>query len=211
MPESGGVKITVLSAPHTELYDPLAAITAHNHIAYCRKHGYNYLQCWLPADGHLDSVWGLRYLKGILSSSSIVLGIGIDTIFVNDKIKIEDVFEGNIQIAREDIGSSEHNVDVVLWRNSLSAFAFIDHLIDTVSVWKDFQWTWQSYFNYLVKEKSSVVATVNIVDSHVQNTWPLHLKMDDWIVHMFGYSLNDKILLAKEIKKLLERKKNETN
>lgn len=183
---------------HSALNEPIAQLTAKNKWDYSVRHGYDLITMRYPWE-----VWKRDCLTRILELLPLykaVLTVGSDVLFMNQRVRIEDVLRptDNIVLARESIGKSEEgwsqiNNDVVIWANTDKTKEVLQRLIYDRPHWINGPQLWQRHFqNLLLGEKAedSIIEAVRLVEPRVMNATheegPQKIskwEMGDWIFH----------------------------
>ena len=180
-----------------ELHD----ICSPNHRAYCEKWGYDYVAVKYDFNNYNNVI--VDELKDLVSNFSkydVVMGIGMDTLFMNHNISVRDVFEpwDSVLVAREETGWWPLNNDVMIYRSG-KADKLMERLINDFDVWKQYPWRWQPYLWNLMQEEKWVRDMVRMVPAKTMNQHPNHWHLGDWIVHFYNMSIEDKLANAKNM------------
>jgi hypothetical protein len=187
---------------HDSDYNELATLTVPNHTAYCKKHGYDYSMrvCSCIADMGIYANMDYRMLLYFLPFYDAVMTIGTDVLFMNHNINLDDIFPATAdqQIAKENIGGSTHNSDVVMWRNTQSTVDIINQLLNERERYEKTAMKWQGHICEMIRTGNPLIGKMNQVDEHVMNTYPGHWKDGDFILHSYFSPLPEKIKITKE-------------
>jgi hypothetical protein len=178
----------------------LSEITQKNHAGYCARHGYKYECLSFDYENfNANIVDHLKRAYECLKRSDILMMVGADTMFLNWRIKIEDLLrpEDRVLVAREQFGWWPINNDVMIYRNTPEALGLFRRLIDDFEVWKHYPLSVQAHLWNLLQEDESARSAVRVVDAKVMNQHPNHWQLGDFIVHFYGLELPEKIRLAK--------------
>jgi hypothetical protein len=182
-------------------YGDLAVLTAPNHLAYCKRNGYDYftLVCSRSEDGVYYNL-NYKMLRYLLPLYDAIMTIGTDVLFMNYGIRLENIFppEAEQQIAKENTSGCEYNNDVMIWRNAPSTFDLLGEIVGKRDEYERHPMNWQFHICNMIRYKDSAIAKTNLVDEHVMNTFEPHWRDGDFIVHFYMYPYNDKIRLANE-------------
>ena len=148
----------------------------------------------------------IKDLEGLLSdlaSYDVVMTIGMDTLFMNHDIRVEDVFteSDDVLVAREDTGWWPINNDVMLYRAGKSE-GLIERMIADFDIWKQYPWRQQTHLWNLMQEEDWVRDMVRVVPAKVMNQHVTKWQLGDWIVHFYNMSLEDKLANAKNLMRL---------
>lgn len=187
---------TLVLTCHSIPNEPLARLTALNKWNYSARHGYELMTMrmeWPAAKLGL-----LQRLQEMLPLYDQVLMVGSDVLFMNHRIRVEDVatVEDHLVLAREYLGDPKENWstinnDVTIWRNTPASRRLVDHLIENEPRWRDQQLSWQCYMEKLIEEHPASASMVRLVEPSVMNASHLggpegknRWKMGDWICHL---------------------------
>ena len=188
--------ISILTNTSQKIKD-LSAITLPNKQSYADKHKY-VLHCvdFEYANFNSNILNLLEKNLSIIQSSDITMTMGADTLFTNNRIKIEDIFldSDHVLMARENINWWPVNDDVMIWRNSKESINLYKRIITDYEVWKKYPLRIQNHLWNLIVEGQ---APIRLVDAVVMNQHPTKWQMGNWIVHFYGHSLEEKITKAK--------------
>jgi len=194
------MKITI----HTDTSDKireLSDITQNNHLAYCQKHDYTYDCVYFDYENYNKHI--IDKLKGVyklLENSDILMVVGADTMFMNWRIKVEDLVErtDHVLVAKENANWWAINNEVMIYKNTPKSLKLFQRWIDDFEVWRYYPWTLQAHLWNLLQEDEEVRNTVRIVESKVMNQHPKDWKIGDYLVHFYGMPIADKVKLAKQ-------------
>lgn len=109
-----------------------------NHHEYANKHGYSYIKKIVNNDDYQDwhPTWiKIDVIKTYLPIFDYVVWIDADAIFHNDKISIEELIEGDVDLVIPKL--EVDNVSGNVWTNTTTGFM----------IWKNCEWS----FNILNK------------------------------------------------------------
>ena len=177
--------------------DGLTAITLPNKKSYADRHGYALHCFYFEYDNFNDNIVKLmnQYFQ-VMQESEITLTMGADALFTNWRIKIEDVLKesDHVLMAKENINWWPVNDDVMIWRNTQESLSFYKRLIDDYEIWKKYPLRIQNHIWNLIVQGE---APIRLVDPVVMNQHPTKWQMGNWIVHLFGHALDEKITKAK--------------
>jgi len=195
-----------ICSTHNRAYHPLAELTMPNHLQYAWRHGYDYNSH--IAESKSDVVFinaALLLLKDILKHYDYIMTIGVDVMFMNQDVTIESIIVAGAeqQIAWERLGGSEHNNDVMIWKNCESSFVLISALLAEKETYAKHPTGWQEHINVLITNKSPLIKNMAIVAPNVMNNigWPglpISWNPGNFIVHFFCADLGQKMQLANE-------------
>lgn len=201
----GKLKICICST-HSKSYHELAKLTIPNHLEYAWKHGYDYNSH--HAETKNDTVFFnacLCFVGDLLKYYDYILTVGVDVLFMNKEITIESIIVPGCeqQITWERIGGSEHNNDVMIWKNCDGTRKLIDKLLSEKDTYVKHPTGWQEHINVMIAAKDSLIANMAIVAPDVMNNigWqggPNAWKPGCFIAHFYCADLPDKIKLANE-------------
>jgi hypothetical protein len=179
------------------LYD----ICSPNHLAYCKRWGYDYVASELDYQNYNKvTLIDMMGLKANLAEYDVVMTIGMDTLFMNHDISVRDVFEpyDNVLIAREETGWWPMNNDVMIYRAGRCE-KLIDRMMNDFEVWKQYPWRQQAHLWNLMQEEKWVKDMVRLVPAKTMNQHPTKWQLGDWIVHFYNMSIEDKVANAKNL------------
>lgn len=180
-----------------ELYD----ICSPNHLAYCKRWGYDYVASELDYQNYNKvTLIDMMGLKANLAEYDIVMTIGMDTLFMNQNISIRDVFEpfDSVLIAREETGWWPMNNDVMIYRSGRCE-KLLDRMMNDFDVWKQYPWRQQTHLWNLMQEEKWVRDMVRLVPAKTMNQHPTKWQLGDWIVHFYNMSIEDKVANARNM------------
>jgi hypothetical protein len=185
-------------------YQELSDLTTPNHRAYCHKHNYDYIH-------HINSFTKdtrfemMQYVKALLPFYEAVCTLGSDIIIMRHDICLESIFvQGDQMIAAEDIGGEPYNDDFMFWRNTPSTYKLLQYYVDNANQFRNCKFCSQDLIKFLIQSNDILVKDMAIVDQHIMNSaggYPNkygHYKDGDFICHMMGMPLSEKIRLSKE-------------
>lgn len=183
---------TLILSCHSTVNEPLARVTAMNRWNYSARHGYDLLTVrmeWAQA-----KLGFLLRLRELLDSYGQVLTIGSDVLFMNYRVKIEDIAGAgdNVVLAKEYLGEvTTLNNDVMIWRRTMPTVLLLDHLIENEPNWREQPLLWQIYLQKLIETDPGLAQVVRLVEPAVMNSSPRggpggknRWQMGDWICHL---------------------------
>ena len=179
------------------LYD----VCSPNHLAYCKRWGYDYLANELDYQNYNKvTLIDMMGLKANLAEYDVVMTIGMDTLFMNHDISVRDVFESydSVLVAREETGWWPINNDVMIYRSG-HCEKLIERMMNDFDVWKQYPWRQQTHLWNLMQEEKWVKDMVRLVPAKTMNQHPTKWQLGDWIVHFYNMSLEDKLANAKNM------------
>jgi hypothetical protein len=183
---------------HSTVNEPLAKLTAHNKWVYGSHHGYDLLTIRMSWEDCKQTL--LERILEQLSHYDAVMTVGSDVLFMNMRIRIEEMCspQDNIVMAREELGNydagwSRINNDVMIWVSTDKTRAVIQRLIADREKWLVIPQLWQRYLQELIigeKAEPEIVSAVRLVAPRVMNASNLEGErktaqwhMGDWIFH----------------------------
>lgn len=194
---------TAVVVSYGKSYAEVAALSIPNQVAYCQRHRYEHYTRLLAKDG-MAGYPDLVLVRALLPYYSVIMRIETDALIMNPEISIESIFPSDKgqQLAAENIGGSQYNAGVLLFRNERSSYALIDELLARKSEWKSEQ---QNLCD-LINEKSSLVERLNLVPAWVMNSYcdqgfEASYQPGDFIVHFYCRGLNYKLQQMQEFLK----------
>lgn len=191
---------------HSACNADLARVVGANTWDYTSRHGYDLVTARL--DWERSKVQALYDIRQLLGSYDGVMSVGSDVLFMHHPTTIESRLEVGdcVVLAKECIGGSWINNDVMLWLPTADTIRLLDTLISSKNDWLGYEWLWQRWLGDKLhnpgKEWEWLLYTCRLVDprvmnSTVQNT-PSRYQPGDWILHLLNHSNSDKLRLAKE-------------
>ena len=183
----------------------LARITTPNHVAYAQRHGYT--QHIMRMDWEPSKLGWLKTLKFLLPQFDMVLGHGIDTLFMNQSITVEEVatkagHKCGVMFAKEAHTEWPVNNDVSIWWNDQPSMAIIDRMIEDFEIWRDMAWIWQNHIWNLLQTEKHFSKWITLTTPRNMNASPggdneARWKVGDWLCHFLGHNEFTKIPIAK--------------
>jgi hypothetical protein len=183
----------------------LAKICAPNHLTYALKHGYT--QHSMRIDFEESKLGWLKTLKHLLPQFDIVFAHGVDTLYMNQRIRIEDlcVEQGHthgVMMAKEEHTDNFLNNDVSVWWSDKDSMALIDRLIADYEIWVNYDWLHQSHLFNLLQKEEWVRKVVKLAAARDLNASPggdnyARWKYGSFICHLLGCDENTKIPVAR--------------
>jgi hypothetical protein len=195
----------LVSTTYGENYDELAALCVPNHLAYCRKNGYEYNVHHAPhgcESVHFNSF--LNLVNGMRVEYDYIMTIDLDLLFMDMNWKTESLIEKNkeakIIVPDEYLGEggSTINCGVVLWNTNGT------HLLMKILMgwekYKDIPGNWQSHILELkmVWGKEIKVVSAHEMNAQAKPGYECSWREGDPIVHFYCMPLEEKIRYAKE-------------
>ena len=183
----------------------LARITSGNHLTYAQRHGYT--QHIMRIDWEPSKLGWLKTLKELLPQFDLVLGHGIDTLFMNQRITVQDICVNaghthGVMMAKEEHTDNFLNNDVSIWWNDKDSMTLIDRLIADYPIWRDYAWLHQSHLFNLLQLEQGIRDIVKLGESREMNASPggdncARWKYGTWLCHLLGCDENTKIPAAR--------------
>jgi len=187
----------------------LARLTAGNHTTYSQKHGYTQMVLRMPWE---ESKLGFMLaLKRLLPQFDIVLTHGTDLLFMNQRIRVEELcvktgHTHGVMFAKEEHTDWGVNNDVGVWFNDADAMGVIDRIIADYEKWIDLDYLWQLHLFNLLQSDPDFAKKVKLTAARDMNASPggdnmARWKWGDFICHFLGFDENTKISAAKHMLK----------
>lgn len=180
------MKILILTN-HGNTMKGLNDLTSPNKEAYCKLHGYDYINKSWRYDNHVQ--W-LRLIAQKIEQYDVVMTMGCDTIFTNTRLKIEHLWanlpvnllanivapekalerDSRVLIAREHLREWPINNDVMLWPRSDQSRRLLHTLIEDEPIWIKYRWIWQHHMWNLMQKNAEIANCVRVVEARVMNS-----------------------------------------
>lgn len=184
-------------------------MTTPNHVAYAQRHGYT--QHIMRIDWEESKLEWLKTLKFLLPQFDVVFAHGIDTLFMNQRITIEELcrttgHKRGVMFAKEEHTDCAMNNDVSVWWNDDASMAVIDRLICDWAIWRDYAWLHQMHTWNLIQTEPEFAAHVKLCEATDMNASPggdncARWKWGMFFLHLLGHSELTKIPIAKAMLK----------
>jgi hypothetical protein len=190
-----------VSTTFDENFDRLAMLTIPNHVAYCRKHGYEYNLHYAKYGSNQSTFANayLLYVKQMLCFYDIIVTIDIDLLFMRSNISIESIFPSDAeqQLAEQAVipgaGIAVNN-GVIFWRNRQSSFDILSAILcDNFEELRLSSLTWLNFLDSKIKENHPLTRSVRVVNQHEMNTYWREYRDGDFIMHTYYATLEEKI------------------
>lgn len=196
-----------VTSTHSPAYAELAEVTTPNHIAYCERHGYDYLSRrtagvewpnFLPDD--------LNRIRNLVGIYDVVLKVETDVVFTNMSAHVEDYIHEKdiIVVGREPKGRAVLNVGVMIFVNQwneVQPFLLLSKIIDEAQNWlgRSKDCYWQNHLGRMVSSHHPYARCVRLVEPRLINatdqtespewTW----ESGDFVCHCGGGSVESRI------------------
>jgi hypothetical protein len=195
----------LVSTTYGQNYDELAALCVPNHLAYCRKNGYEYNVHHAPHG--CESVYFNSFLNLVEAVKGIynwVMTIDLDIVVMDFNWKIETLIEKYkdyaVVVPDEYLGEggSKINCGVVLW-NCRKPF-IVNQILMKWNDYKDVPGNWQTCITDLMKAWTDEIKVISAHEMNAQAKpgYECSWKDGDPIVHMYCMPLEEKIRYSKE-------------
>lgn len=186
----------------SEKIKELSDITSKNQKAYAARHGYKWEnEVFDYANYNVVVLEMLHNLKRDILAHDLVVHIGADVLFMNQRIKLESLLklDDHIVMAYERTGWWIINNDVMLYKNTPKTVAYVDRLIADFDIWMQYPWRMQTHTWNLIQEDPHIANTIRLVEPQVMNQHPTKWQLGDFIMHMYNMEIKDKIALAEKM------------
>jgi hypothetical protein len=185
----------------------LSKITQKNQQMYAARHGYEWV-CepfeYDSPDFNKNALIEMGELKKHIQSTDVLMVIGADVMFMNQWIKVEDILQPDdkVVVAKERKAWWPINNDVMLFVNTPDTLALVDRFITDFPTWQQYQWRQQQHLWNMIQMDPWVKSIVRIVEAEVMNQHPSHWQLGEYIIHMYGFPISEKVVIAEKMQYL---------